>query len=193
MADNNDLKAQIEQLEKELLEKKKQLVELKHSLPPEEVTNHTFNLWNGSEVFLENLFGDRDELILIHNMGQRCPYCTLWADGFNSLLSHLENRAAFVVVSPDDPETQKKFAESRGWQFKMVSYGDNAFVKEMGFLNKKNEYWPGVSAFKKTDDGKIHRVAKSFFGPGDDFCSVWHLFDLLDKGQAGWEPQFSYK
>ena len=63
MGDTNDLKARIEQLEKELLEKKKHLVELKHNLPREEVTNHTFNSWNGSEVSLKDLFGDRDELI----------------------------------------------------------------------------------------------------------------------------------
>ena len=27
---------------------------------------------------------------------------------------------------------------------------------------------------------------------GDDFCAVWHMFDLLKDGWAGWEPQYSY-
>ena len=190
--DNPDLRKQIEQLEKDILEKKKQLVELKHSLPAREVENFAFTAWNGSETTLAELFGDRDELLLIHNMGKKCPYCTLWADGLNGFLDHLEDRAAFVVVSPDAPDIQREFAEGRGWKFKMVSYGDNNFAKEMEFLGEKNEYWPGVSAFTKSADGKIYRSAWSYFGPGDDFCSVWHLFDLLAKGPDGWEPQYKY-
>ena len=102
-----DLKQQIESLQKEILNKKKQLTELKHNLPLEEVVNHSFRAWDGTEPDLSDLFGDHDELIFIHNMGKRCPYCTLWADGFNSLLHHLENRAAFVVASPDDPERRQ--------------------------------------------------------------------------------------
>jgi predicted dithiol-disulfide oxidoreductase (DUF899 family) len=188
-----DITQQIKQLEKEIQTKKKQVVELKHNLGRREVKDYTFNSWDGSEVPLADLFGDRDELILIHNMGKRCAYCTLWADGLNGFLPHLENRAAFVMASPDDPETQKEFAESRGWQLKMVSYGNNSFAKEMGFLGDKNDYWPGVSTFVKDADGKIYRSAWSYFGPGDDFCSVWPLFDLLAKGTNSWEPQFNYK
>lgn len=192
MAENNHLLEQIQQLEKEILEKKKRLVALKHNLPPQETEDFTFRSGNGSEISLSDLFGNRDELILIHNMGKQCPYCTLWADGFNSLLPHLENRAAFVVVSPDDPKTQKEFADGRGWRFRMVSYGDNDFAAEMKFLGENSKYWPGVSAFTKTSDGKIYRSAWSYFGPGDDFCSTWHLFDLLPKGADGWEPKYQY-
>ena len=43
------------------------------------------------ETTLLDLFGDRDTLLAIHNMGQGCRYCTLWADGFNGLLPHLES------------------------------------------------------------------------------------------------------
>src|SRR6516164_9513796 len=60
-------------------------------------------------------------------MGASCPYCTLWADGFNGLLPHIENRAAFVVASPDDPQAQEKFKASRGWRFPMVSHRDSTF------------------------------------------------------------------
>jgi predicted dithiol-disulfide oxidoreductase (DUF899 family) len=193
MPANGETYDEIQQLEKEILEKKKQLVEMKRNFPPEEVENFAFIARDGSETTLSDLFGDRDELILIHNMGKRCPYCTLWADGFNGLLPHLENRAAFVVVSPDDPATQKNFAESRDWQFKMVSYGDNSFARDMIFLEKENVYWPGVSAFYRTADGKIYRSARAYFGPGDDFCSVWHLFDLLPKAPKDWEPKFGYE
>jgi predicted dithiol-disulfide oxidoreductase (DUF899 family) len=193
MPNRVELKQRVRQLEEEILEKKKQLVDLKHSLPPQEIGAYSFQTWDGRKVPIAELFGDREELILIHNMGKGCRYCTLWADGFNSLLPHLENRAAFVVVSPDDPATQKEFAETRGWRFHMVSYDGLDFARDMEFLGENNKFWPGVSTFTKAPDGRIHRTAWSYFGPGDDFCSVWHLFDLLGKGQNGWEPQYRYE
>src|SRR5215204_1578561 len=41
---------------------------------------------DGSPTTLSALFGDGDDLIVIHNMGRGCVYCTLWADGFSSLV-----------------------------------------------------------------------------------------------------------
>jgi len=35
-------------------------------------------------------------------------------------------------------------------------------------------------------------VSDASLGPGDDFCSVWHLFNLLPEGPDGWEPQYKY-
>ena len=140
------------------------------------------------EVKLSELFGKKDELVLIHNMGSHCTYCTMWADGFNGVLPHLEDRAAFVVVSSDSPALQSKFAKSRNWKFKMVS-AEISFAKAMGFFSKG--FMPGVSVFQKKG-GKIYRVAKDYFGPGDKYCGVWHLFSLLPKGSDKWEPKFKY-
>jgi hypothetical protein len=36
-------------------------------------------------------------------------------------------------------------------------------------------------------------VGRAEFGPGDDFCAVWHFFDLLPEGVDGWEPRFAYE
>ncbi len=44
------------------------------------------------------MFGDKKQLLLIHNMGQGCRYCTLWADGFNGFLKHLESVMSVVLV-----------------------------------------------------------------------------------------------
>jgi predicted dithiol-disulfide oxidoreductase (DUF899 family) len=186
-----ELRYQIAQIEREMSEKKKDLSGLKHRLPEEEVENYTFKAGDESEITLLDMFGDKDELILIHNMGKNCAYCTMWADGFNGIRQHLENRAGFVLISPDDPKTQKEFAESRGWKFKMYSCHENNFAKDMGFQDEEDKYWPGVSAFHKNDDGKILRASYAYFGPGDNYCSTWHLFDLLHNGPADWEPKFS--
>ena len=158
----------------------------------QEVKDYIFKDWKNNPVKLSNLFGDKENLILIHNMGMQCPYCTMWADGFNGVLQHLEDRASFVVVSPDNPETQKAFAKSRNWKFTMLSAEGSSFNRDMDFESKKGEPMPGVSVFQKTNEGKILRTAKEKFGPGDKYCIVWHFFDLLHKGSNGWEPKFKY-
>lgn len=156
------------------------------------VDDYIFKDWDDKDVRLSSLFGSNKDLILIHNMGRQCPYCTMWADGFNGVLDHLKDRAAFVVVSPDSPQTQKAFATSREWKFKMLSAKGSSFNKDMGF-ESKDEAQPGVSVFQKTRDGKILRVAKDEFGPGDHYCVVWHFFDLLPNGANGWSPKFKYE
>ena len=68
----------------------------------------------GETVSLLELFRDKDDLLVIHNMGRSCVYCTMWADGLVSSLPHIEDRTAVVVVSPDPADMQREFAESRG-------------------------------------------------------------------------------
>lgn len=147
----------------------------------------------GRKIKFSSLFGKKEDLILIHNMGKGCTYCTMWADGFNGVVPHLEDRAAFAVVSPDSPEVQKKFYNSRKWKFRMYSSKGSSFAKDMGFETAKGEPQPGVSVFYKNRTGEISRVAKDYFGPGDPYCGVWHLFDLLPGGPKGWHPQYKYR
>ncbi|MYB76183.1 MAG: DUF899 domain-containing protein [Chloroflexi bacterium] len=178
------------------LEKAKQrLVELRRRMPAEPVEDYELTGPDGS-VKLSAMFGDRSDLILIHNMGAGCPYCTMWADGFNGVLQHLESRAAFVVVSPDAPEVQQRLVSKRDWRFRMYSAQGTAFIEDMGFGSEEEHYdshaMPGVSVFHKNPDGAIVRVARDFFGPGDLYCGVWHLFDLLQDGPGDWAPQFQY-
>jgi len=184
---------EIEQMERKLLEDKKRLAELRHQLEPTPVSDYTFHNHAGKDVKLSQLLGVKDDLIVIHNMGRQCSYCTMWADGFNGVKHHLENRAAFVVISPDEYKVQREFARSRNWEFKMMSAFGTSFFKDMGFESDQGSPWPGVSTFRRLLDGSIVRVAHTFFGPGDDFCSPWHLLDLLLKGADGWEPKFVYE
>jgi predicted dithiol-disulfide oxidoreductase (DUF899 family) len=123
-------------------------------------------------------------------MGTGCRNCTMWADGFNGVLPHLEDRAAFVVSSPDDPATQCAFAAARGWRFRMVSHQGTNFAADMGYRGEHG-WRPGVSVFRRAGD-RILRVSDTDFDAGDDFCPVWHLFELLPEGAAGWRPKFSY-
>jgi predicted dithiol-disulfide oxidoreductase (DUF899 family) len=163
--------------------------EAQASVEPEPAKDYEFATASGP-VRLSALFGDQDTLFVIHNMGQSCPYCTLWADGFNGVYHHLSNRAAFVVSSPDTPEKQQQFAASRNWKFPMVSHAGTTFAEEMGYRHDGG-WMPGVSVFRR-EGGRIVRVSDTSFEPGDAFCNVWHFFDLIPEGAAGWQPKYRY-
>lgn len=178
--DTKKLQDEIQALEKEMSEKRKRVISLNSQLAEMDITeDYEFTRSDGSKAKLSELFGDQKYLFAIHNMGRGCSYCSMWADGFSSIFHHLDKKGAFVLVSPDSPEIQTEHAKKRDWKFPMVSSQGNTFTQDMGYFNDKDGYWPGVSVFEKSDDGKIKRVNKDFFGPGDAFCSVWSFVDLL--------------
>lgn len=184
----------IKSLQKEIFDKQQTLLKLVKELPLEEVKDYVFQELDGTSTNLSALFGDKDELILIHNMGKACVYCTMWADGFRGYNEMMSDRAAFVLSSPDEPAVLKAFSESRDWHFARVSFHGTSFAEEMGFAEVKEGrtwYQPGFSAFIKKD-GKIFRSGKDFFGPGDYYCAPWHMFEFLPEGANGWQPKYTY-
>ena len=192
---NEATEKRLHEIETEIAAKLEERRSLLKESAGENVENYRMKRDDGTEVSLSELFGDKDELILVHNMGKSCSYCTLWADGFNGVAHHLADRVSFVVASPNSPEVQQEFARSRGWKFPMVSDEESDFTRDMGFLTEqdgKTYYLPGVSVFTKGEDGSISRVSYDFFGPGDSYAGIWHLFDLLPEGPGEWHPQISY-
>lgn len=195
MPETTDAAARIEALEGEIRAKHEELVELRKSLGPEVVEDFVLLDSEGHPTKLSSLFGDKQDLIVVHNMGSECPYCTLWADGFNGVLPHIEDRAAFAVVSPDPTEVQGDFAVGRGWKFRMYSDSDKRFTSQMGFTTEHEGrlyMLPGYSTFKRHPDGTVFRIAHDQFGPGDPYCSIWHLYGMLDGGIGAWQPRFEY-
>jgi predicted dithiol-disulfide oxidoreductase (DUF899 family) len=163
---------------------------LQASTEPEPVDDYRFETPRG-EIRLSQLFGDKRDLIVVHNMGSTCASCTMWADGFNGVYQHLAARAAFVVVSNDASDLQKTFADDRGWRFPMVSSRGTSFHFDMGYSDPDHPILPGVSVFRKDGD-RVVRVTDADIGDFDGFCIVSHLFDLLPEGIAGFRPRFRY-
>jgi predicted dithiol-disulfide oxidoreductase (DUF899 family) len=177
----------LKKLEEEISAARKKMVKLLSKQAKMDVKDYVLKDRDGKDVKLSEMFQDKDNLILIHNMGKACSYCTLWADGFSGVNYYIEKKSAFALVSPDPPEVQKQFSNDRGWKFNMYSGSDTTFIKDMGYQTEAGDYWPGVSVFHKDTSGKITRVAKDDFGPGDFYSSPWHLFELLPangKAQA---------
>jgi predicted dithiol-disulfide oxidoreductase (DUF899 family) len=171
-----------------VMQAKQELLEAIKAEGPQSVDDWELHNPDGSAVKLSELFGEHDELLVVHNMGSGCSYCTLWADGFRGIADHIQERCAFVVCSDDAPEKVQPFADKRGWNFRCVSGNDSGFVEAMGYRSERGTM-PGVSAFHKNPDGTIVRTGHTPFGPGDDFCAVWPFFDLLENGANGWTPR----
>ena len=176
-------------LERQIFDLTRELHELRKANTGDEVPNYTFTTLNG-EASLADLFGHRDKLLAIHNMGQGCRYCTLWADGLNSFLPHLESAMAVVLLSKDPPETQRLFARSRGWQFRLASHGGGDYVVEQS-VSPGETNMPGAVLYERSGS-TIRRKNACTFGPGDLYCSIWNLLALAGLNESSWTPQFSY-
>jgi predicted dithiol-disulfide oxidoreductase (DUF899 family) len=190
MAALNAKRAQITALQREMRS-------LQADVEPQALQDYVLAGWDGP-VRLSALFGDKRDLILIHNMGVGCTSCTMWADGFNGVYDHLAARAAFVLASPNPVEVQKRFASARGWRFPMISYEGSRLAEDLGYreggdpLDEKLGGWnPGVSILRR-DGERIVRLSDAEFGPFDGFCLVYHLFDLVPGANPDWEPSYSY-
>ena len=180
---------EIENLEQQIFELKAKLNELRRSSAGKDVRNYTFATLDGETTLLD-MFGDKDKLLVIHNMGQGCRYCTLWADGFNGFLPHLESAMSVVLVSKDPPELQRQFANSRDWRFRLASHHGGDYICEQT-VSDGSENMPGAVVYER-DGNTIYRKNACAFGPGDDYCSMWSLLGLAGLSGADWTPQYAY-
>lgn len=180
---------EIAELQQLITEKTARLRELQAGLPGDEVKNYTFETTMGT-VTLRDLFAGNDKLLLIHNMGQACRYCTLWGDGLNPFISHLESALSVAMVSKDSPQVQRNFANSRNWRIRMVSHGGGEYMTEQVAAERMSNM-PGAVVYELVGE-KILRKASTCFGPGDLYCSQWHFLGLAGIGLDEWTPQYAY-
>ncbi|MDE0531166.1 MAG: DUF899 family protein [Albidovulum sp.] len=180
---------EIAELEREIFELTAKLAELRKNSESRRVPNYSFETLDG-EVTLLGLFGGKQQLLAIHNMGQGCRYCTLWADGFNGLLPHLEDAMSVVLLSRDPPRLQRDFANSRNWRFRLASHGGGDYIREQTVM-KGEENMPGAVVYERSGD-EVYRKNEAVFGPGDLYCSMWPLLSLAGIEGGDWTPQYRY-
>ena len=178
-----------EKLEFEIMEKSHQLAALRSSEEDIEVKDYVFQTL-GNDTSLTKLFADRDQLLMIHNMGGGCRYCTLWADGINGVIDHLEDAMAVALVSKDKPELQRRMALDRDWKFQMASHGGGDYMTDQCSMGEHENY-PGAAIYERRGE-KIVKRGKTMFGPGDLYSPVWHFLSLAGIGASDWTPQFHY-
>lgn len=179
----------IRAIEKQMLELKGELDGLRKNAAPVEVADYSFTTITGP-VSLGELFAGRDKLLAIHNMGQGCRYCTLWADGINAFLPHLESAMSVVLLSKDPPELQRRFAGSRGWRFRTASHGGGKYIQEQSVCEEDGNA-PGAVVYERDGD-RILKRSSTEFGPGDNYCTMWDFLGLAGVSAADWTPQYRY-
>ena len=193
--------------EKQLTRLRDQLTRERRELPWEPVEKHyLFDGPRGKET-LADLFAGRSQLLVYHFMfspdwDAGCPSCSLFADSFNGIVVHLEQRdVTFVVVSRAPFSKLDAYRRRMGWSFKWVSSAGNDFNRDYQVLATPAEvakgegYYnyvtqrpfgtelPGASVFYKGGTGNVFH-SYSTYGRGlDTFMVNYQFLDVVPKGR----------
>jgi len=193
--------------EKELTHQRDQLSQLRRELPWEAVEkDYSFEGPDGP-VTLSELFEGRDQLIVYHMMAvgisgeTPCRLCSFWADSFNGITPHLNDRDVTLVVVSRAPLSElKKHAKRAGWTFPMVSSAETDFnldyhvwFRPEDIENGTIDYnygdqhplpdAPGVSVFAKGPDGKAFHTYSTYGRGIDTLNEAFQYLDLVPKGR----------
>jgi predicted dithiol-disulfide oxidoreductase (DUF899 family) len=199
---------------KELLKKEKeftrlrdQLSQRRRDLPWERVEkSYAFEGPNGKET-LSDLFDGRSQLVVYHFMfapdwDAGCPHCSHWADNFDRVIVHLNQRDVTMIAVSRAPYSKLILYERRmGWNFKWVSSFENDFnfdyqasftpdqlAEKRAFYNFVEQdpgisEREGVSIFYRDRKGDIFHTY-STYARGIDMMNVdYQYLDLVPKGR----------
>lgn len=200
---------------RQLLEKEKaytrqgdEIAKLRRSLPRLRVENdYMFDGPNG-QVSLNDLFGDHKQLIVQHFMfgpdwDAGCPSCSFWADGYDPLVVHLNQRGtSLAVVSRGPIERIEAYRKRMGWNFTWVSSLNNSFNFDFAVsatdadvergkmtynyveVDSNMTELPGASCFERDSDGTIYHTYSTYGRGLEAFNAAYSLLDLTPAGRS---------
>lgn len=161
---------------------------------------------NGKQT-LSDLFDGRTQLIVYHfmydpNWDAGCPSCSFWADNFNGIVVHLNQRDVTMIAVSRAPYSKiEEYKKRMGWNFKWVSSYDNDFnfdyhvsftPKELSEkkafynYNLQDTHSPereGVSVFYKDTAGHVFHTYSAYARGIDVLNVAYHYLDLVPKGR----------
>ena len=199
---------------KELLAKEKKLTRLRDDLSRERRDlpwvlvdkDYVFEGPDGRQS-LSELFKDHSQLVVYHFMfgpdwEVGCKSCSFWADNFNSIVVHLNQRGvAFAAISRAPIPNLREFAQRMGWSFNWLSSQGNDFNfdYQVSFAPEDLERGeatynyaehggtmtelPGVSVFFKDESGSIYHTYSCYARGLDMLNTAYHYLDLVPKGR----------
>lgn len=193
--------------EKEFTRLRDQLSEQRRSLPWVKVDKeYIFDGPNGKETLAE-LFAGKSQLVIYHFMfdpswSEGCKSCSFWADNYNGILVHLNQRDTSFVTASRAPLNQlEAYKQRMGWGFKWVSSNGSDFnydyhvsfteeQKQSGqtFYNYQQgksapSEAPGVSVFFKDEQGQVFHTYSAYARGLDMLNAAYHYLDLVPKGR----------
>jgi predicted dithiol-disulfide oxidoreductase (DUF899 family) len=216
-ADYAKRREELRQAEVDLMRQRERVADLRRHLPPgTAVQDYEFlegprNLKDGDEpvttVRLSELYtAPHRTLVVQHVMYGKlqstpCPMCTMWVDGLNAAVRHVQQNADYVVASAADPTALRAHARARGWDaVRLLSCGDNSFQYDFGAEDEAGEQDSAISVFTLDPDGSPRhfytchpQMADDVNERGIDLLSpVWHLLDLTPQGRGEWYAGLDY-
>ncbi|TLY69858.1 MAG: DUF899 domain-containing protein [Gammaproteobacteria bacterium] len=176
----------------------------RRELPWERVEkSYTFEGPDGRET-LADLFAGRSQLVVYHFMygaeaEAPCKSCSFWADNFNGIIPHLQQRdVSMVAISRAPLERLQAFRKRLGWSFKWLSSGGSDFNYDyhvsfrpeqtgaqynyVAITSSMSDY-PGVSVFFKDESGSIFHTYSGYARGLDMLNTAYHYLDLVPKGR----------
>jgi predicted dithiol-disulfide oxidoreductase (DUF899 family) len=157
-------------------------------------------------VRLSELFKRQDSaLILYHFMygaaqEKPCPSCSMWVDGWNATLRHIDRRTNLAIVAQAPIGDMRAWARQRGWTgLRFLSSAGSTFKTDFGSQADDGSQVPVITVFTKDADGSPRhfytggaRLADGIWGGVDQLSPVWNLFDLTPEGRGDWYPSLEY-
>ena len=126
-------------------------------------------------------------LVLYFYPRDNTPGCTIEGKEFSSLKEEFESLGAVVVgVSPDSPESHKRFAEKNGIRILLLSDPDKSLMKKFGAYGVKKMYGrisEGVirSTFIISPEGKIVKEFRNVKAKGHAAKVLEELKTIIKK------------
>ena len=193
--------------EKEFTRLRDQLSHARRDLPWVRVTKQYVFDGPGGKQTLGQLFNGHSQLVVYHFMfapdwEDGCRGCSFWADNFNGIVPHLNQRdVTFVAISRAPLAKLQAFAKRLGWNFKWLSSAGNDFNYDYNVsftpeslaggsaiynyaANKMNmPELPGISVFFKDADGNVFHTYSCYARGLDMLNTAYHYLDLVPKGR----------
>ena len=161
----------------------------------------------GGAESLADLFDGRRQLVIYHFMFDPkdkagCAHCSFWADSFNGIVAHLNQRdVTMLAVSRAPLAKLKAFKARMGWTFKWVSSGrsdfnhdyqasftDKEFKSGKAYYNyRMTKVWcqdyPGISVFCRDRRGNVYHTYSCYSRGIDMVNAAYQFLDLVPKGR----------
>lgn len=216
-AEYAERREQLRRAEVDLMRQQEEVAALRRGLPPgPPVEDYEFlegprSLAAGDDpvttVRLSELFSAPDRALVVQHVmyGKRqsspCPMCTMWVDGLDAVLPHIEQRADYVVASAADPASLRAYARRRGWHHvRLLSCGDSTFQYDFRAEDDEGNQNSAISVFTLDADGSPRHFYSSHPQMADDvnergidlLSPVWNVLDLTPTGRGDWYASLEY-
>jgi predicted dithiol-disulfide oxidoreductase (DUF899 family) len=193
--------------EKEFTKLRDELSRQRRELPWERIEKEYNFQGPGGKESLSQLFEGRRQLVVYHFMfgpdwKAGCPHCSFWADNFDGIIVHLNQRdTTMVAVSRAPYEKLAAYKKRMGWRFKWLSSGETDFNFDYqasftaNALAEKNALYnftrqdagetdrEGLSVFFKDADGSVFHTYSTYARGIDIINTAYNILDMTPKGR----------